>query len=71
MARNLKVYDDSYTYVDARSGTKYEAHTCTDADHEDRLTGEDLRFAIGDGGDHTICTKKVLGAPVMGSGRGA
>jgi hypothetical protein len=58
-----------YSYMDARSGTRYEAHTCTDADMEDRESGENLRFTIMEGGDHTVCTKKVLGAPVMGSGR--
>lgn len=70
MARNLKVYDDSYIYKDATSGTKYQAHTCTDADEEDRQLGDTLRFVIADGGDHTVCHKKELGAPVMGSGRG-
>jgi hypothetical protein len=59
-----------YTYLDARDGTKYETHTCTDADEEPRLSGADLRYTIMEGGDHTVCEKKVLGAPVMGSGRG-
>jgi hypothetical protein len=59
-----------YCYYDARDGTKYEAHTCTDADEEDRNSGVDLRYTIMEGGDHTVSTMKVLGTPVMGSGRG-
>ena len=59
-----------YAYYDARDGTKYLAHTCTDADDESRLSGGSLRYTIMEGGDHTTCTKHVLGAPVMGSGRG-
>lgn len=66
----VKAVDKKYMYIDAKDGTRYEPHTCTDADEEDRLTGADLRYTIADGGDHTQCKKKVLSAPVMGSGRG-
>jgi hypothetical protein len=59
-----------YSYYDARSGTRYLAHTCTDRDEEDRVSGEGLRYTIMEGGDHTQSKKKVLGSPVMGSGRG-
>jgi hypothetical protein len=60
----------NYSYYDATSGTRYLAHTCTDRDEEDRVCGTGLRFTIMEGGDHTQCEKKVLGAPVMGRGRG-
>jgi hypothetical protein len=59
-----------YQYYDARDGTRYDAHTCTDADEEDRVSGADLRYTIMEGGDHTVCTKKTLGIGPMGSGRG-
>lgn len=59
-----------YSYYDARDGTRYLAHTCTDADDEHRLSGGDLRYTIMEGGDQTTCKKRVLGAPVMGKGRG-
>ena len=65
---------DKYTYRDAKDGTKYPAHTCTDADQENRMSGADLRFTIMDGGDHTRShktindpTSKNRGA--LGSGR--
>jgi hypothetical protein len=61
-----------YTYLDARDGTKYEAHTCTYDKDEDgtRMSGADLRYTIMEGGDHTASTKKVLGIGPMGSTRG-
>lgn len=64
----------NYTYTDAKTGTKYEAHTCTDADMEDRVSGDDLRFKIEDGGDCTVTdanrfTKRILTADSLGAGR--
>lgn len=59
-----------YSYYDARDGTRYLAHTCTDADEETRPSGAGLMYTIMEGGDHTKCEHRVLGAPVMGSGRG-
>lgn len=62
-------FSEKYMYMDARDGTKYLAHTCTDADEEDRMSGEGLRFTIMEGGDHTVCTKRVLGIGVLGASR--
>ena len=59
-----------YFYMDARDGTKYATHTCTDADEEERYCGSAYRYTIMEGGDCTVCTMKVLGIPVMGRGRG-
>lgn len=64
-----KVYDNQYIYIDARDGTKYPAHTCTDEDEEDRPSGADLRFAIADGGDHTACKKSVGSIKALGTSR--
>jgi hypothetical protein len=63
-----------YTYLDARDGTKYELHTCTDADEEDRLCGDQFRFTIMEGGDHTVTdsnrfTKRTLPISALGSKR--
>lgn len=57
-----------YTYLDARDGTKYCAHT--DTSKVPVESGAHLRFTIMEGGDHTMCHKKVLGIGAMGSGRG-
>jgi len=65
----LTVYNKQYTYVDIRDGTIYPAHTCTDADEEDRPSGADLRFALTDGGDHTRSKKRVLSIGVLGASR--
>ena len=65
----------NYQYQDARSGTVYVSHTCTDQDVEPRQTGEQFRFSVNDGGDVTQCTKHVLPIGAIGSayfnGRGA
>jgi len=52
---------DKYTYRDAKDGTKYSAHTCTDDGDEGgtRESGADLRFVIMDGGDHTRSHKTI------------
>jgi hypothetical protein len=65
----LKAISDKYTYLDARDGTKYELHTCTDQDEEDRLSGDQFRFTIMEGGDHTMCEKKVLPIGALGASR--
>lgn len=59
----------AYSYYDATSGTRYLAHTCTDRDEEDRVSGEGLRYTIMEGGDHTACEKKVLGIGALGASR--
>lgn len=59
-----------YCYYDAKDGTKYEAHTCTnDGDEPEFLTGAHLRETIMEGGDHTSCTKKVLSIGALGARR--
>lgn len=63
-----------YTYLDARDGTKYELHTCTDADEEDRLCGDQFRFTIMEGGDSTKTsanrfTKQVQSVRALGTSR--
>lgn len=57
-----------YTYLDARDGTKYCAHTDTSKLPSESMAS--LRYTIMEGGDQTVCKKTVLGTPVMGSGRG-
>ncbi len=47
----------NYTYQDARDGTVYVSHTCTDQDVEPRQSGAQFRDRINDGGDVTTCTK--------------
>lgn len=59
-----------YTYKDAHSGTEYCAHTDTSGPNIKYESGEQFMWTINEGGDHTQCHKKVLGTPVMGSGRG-
>jgi len=59
----------AYSYFDAKDGTRYLAHTCTDADEEDRYCGSGLRYTIMEGGDHTVCTKKVLSIGALGASR--
>ena len=65
----------SYVYQDAKTGTKYLSHTCTDADEEMRPTGEDLMYTVQEGGDHTVTnsnkfTQRTLGIGAMGATRG-
>jgi hypothetical protein len=65
----------NYNYKDARDGTVYVSHTCTDQDQESRQSGGQLRDRINDGGDVTTCTKSTLSIDALGSayfnGRGA
>jgi hypothetical protein len=59
----------NYTYKDARYGTDYVSHTCTDADDEERMSGATQRDVIKDGGDVTTCSKSVLPIGPLGSSR--
>jgi hypothetical protein len=57
-----------YYYYDAKDGTEYPPHTCTDADGEERLNGSQLRYTVKNGGDVTTCSKQVLPIAALGSG---
>jgi len=57
-----------YYYTDAKDGTPYCPHTCTDADEEPRQSGAQFRYTIKDGGDVTTCSKKTLPIAALGSG---
>lgn len=60
---------NDYCYQDAKSGTEYDPHTCTDKDVEPRMSGATLRTAIKDGGDVTRCARRTLPIDPLGSGR--
>ena len=64
---NRSLPTEKYKYKDNR-GNEYCVSTVTGDQNRD--SAESLMYSVNDGGDHTQCKERVLGAPVMGSGRG-